>query len=52
MGYEHVFRVVIMEFTDVYNFDSTNIKRECNFMVEPERLIPFSTHNMGIPQSQ
>ncbi len=52
MGYEHVFRVVIMEFSDLYNFDTTNIKRECNFMVEPERLIPFSTHNMGIPQSQ
>ncbi len=52
MGYEHVFRVVIMEFTDVYNFDTTNIKRECNFMVEPDKLIPFSTHNMGIPQSQ
>jgi uncharacterized radical SAM superfamily Fe-S cluster-containing enzyme len=48
MGYENVFRVVIMEFTDIYNFDTTNIKRECNFMIEPNRAIPFSTYNMGI----
>lgn len=52
MGYEHVFRVVISEFSDAYNFDSTNIKRECTFMVEPNRLIPFSTHNMDIKFSQ
>ncbi len=52
MGYENVYRIVIMEFTDSYNFDSTNIKRECNFMVEPHRVIPFSTHNMGIKFSQ
>ena len=52
MAYEHVFRIVIMEFTDVYNFDATNIKRECNFMIEPNRLIPFSTYNMGIKFSQ
>ncbi|PID83788.1 radical SAM protein [Candidatus Gracilibacteria bacterium] len=46
MGYENVFRIVIMEFTDAYNFDSTNIKRECNFMIEPNKAIPFSTYNM------
>jgi hypothetical protein len=48
MGYENVYRVVIMEFSDIFNFDSVNIKRECNFMVEPKRIIPFSTYNMGI----
>lgn len=52
MGYENVFRIIIMEFSDVYNFDVSNIKRECNFMVEPERVIPFSTYNMGIKFSQ
>jgi hypothetical protein len=52
MGYENVYRIVIMEFSDVYNFDSTNIKRECNFMIEPNRAIPFSTYNMGIKFSQ
>ncbi len=26
MGYEHVFRIVIMEFSDSYNFDAINIK--------------------------
>jgi len=52
MGYENVFRIVIMEFSDVYNFDSNNIKRECNFMIEPTRVIPFSTYNMGIKFSQ
>ncbi len=52
MGYENVYRLVISEFSDVVNFDSTNIKRECNFMIEPERIIPFSTYNMGIEFSQ
>lgn len=51
MIYENVFRIVIMEFTDMYNFDSANIKRECNFMIEPGRAIPFSTYNMWLPQS-
>ncbi len=52
MGYENVYRIVIMEFSDVYNFDTTNIKRECNFMIEPNRVIPFSTYNMGLSRSQ
>ncbi len=52
MGYENVFRLVIMEFSDIVNFDSTNIKRECNFMIEENRAIPFSTYNMGIEFSQ
>lgn len=52
MGYEHVYRLVISEFSDIVNFDAINIKRECNFMIEPQRIIPFSTYNMGIPFSQ
>ncbi len=52
MTYENVYRIVIMEFTDIVNFDATNIKRECNFMIEPDRVIPFSTYNMGIKFSQ
>ncbi len=52
MGYENVYRLVISEFSDVVNFDAVNIKRECNFMIEPERIIPFSTYNMGIEFSQ
>lgn len=52
MGYENVYRLVISEFSDVVNFDSTNIKRECNFMIEEEKIIPFSTYNMGIKFSQ
>lgn len=51
MSYENVFRIVIMEFSDIYNFDTTNIKRECNFMIEPGRAIPFSTYNMGLSRS-
>lgn len=51
MSYENVFRVVIMEFSDMYNFDTTNIKRECNFMIEPDFAIPFSTYNMGLSRS-
>ena len=52
MGYENVYRLVIMEFSDMVNFDSSNIKRECNFMIEPHKIIPFSTYNMGIGFSQ
>ena len=52
MGYENVYRLVISEFSDMVNFDTINIKRECNFMIEPTRIIPFSTYNMGIPFSQ
>ncbi len=51
MSYENVFRIVIMEFSDMYNFDTTNIKRECNFMIEPGLAIPFSTYNMGLERS-
>ncbi|OIP51984.1 hypothetical protein AUK10_04215 [Candidatus Gracilibacteria bacterium CG2_30_37_12] len=51
MDYENVFRIVIMEFSDIYNFDTTNIKRECNFMIEPELAIPFSTYNMELTRS-
>ena len=51
MGYENVYRLVISEFSDIVNFDAINIKRECNFMIEPTRIIPFSTYNMGIPFS-
>ena len=52
MGYENVYRLVISEFSDIVNFDAINIKRECNFMIEEERIIPFSTYNMGIKFSQ
>jgi uncharacterized radical SAM superfamily Fe-S cluster-containing enzyme len=52
MGYENVYRLVISEFSDIVNFDAINIKRECNFMIEPTRIIPFSTYNMDIPFSQ
>ena len=48
--YEHVFRLIITEFSDMYNFDTTNIKRECNFMIEPGCTIPFSTYNMELPR--
>jgi len=46
MTYDNVFRIVIMEFSDTYNFDATNIKRECNFFIEPTKVYPFSTFNM------
>jgi uncharacterized radical SAM superfamily Fe-S cluster-containing enzyme len=49
---DNVERIVIMEFSDVFNFDTTNIKKECNFMIETEKVIPFSTYNMEIKFSQ
>lgn len=47
LGYEHVFRIVIMDFMDKYNFDLGSIKRSCTHFVEPDgKIYPFETFNM------
>ena len=47
LGYEQVFRVVIMDFIDVHNFDVRSVKRTCVHIVAPDlRIIPFDTYNM------
>lgn len=47
LGYENLFRVIIMEFIDAYSFDVRSVKKSCVHIVHPDgRLIPFDTYNM------
>lgn len=47
LGYENVFRVIIMQFLDAHNFDVRSVKRSCVHIVDTEgRLIPFDTMNL------
>ncbi len=45
--YENIFRVMIVQFMDSYNFDVRSVKRSCIHIVHPDgRIIPFDTFNM------
>jgi len=45
--YEHLFRVVIMEFADARGFDLRSVKKSCVHIVSPEgHLVPFDTYNL------
>jgi uncharacterized radical SAM superfamily Fe-S cluster-containing enzyme len=45
--YQNVFRVIIMQFLDAYNFDVRSVKKTCVHIVHPDgRIIPFDTYNM------
>ncbi|MGE5655676.1 MAG: radical SAM protein [Actinomycetota bacterium] len=45
--YENVFRVMIVQFLDPYNFDVRSVKRSCIHIVHPDgRMIPFDTFNL------
>ena len=47
ISYENVFRVMIIQFLDAYNFDVRSVKRSCIHIVHPDgRIIPFDTFNM------
>ena len=47
LGYERVFRVVIVQFLDRYNFCIGAVKRSCIHFVTPEgKIIPFDTYNL------
>ena len=47
LGYEKIFRVVIVEFLDRFNFCIAAVKRSCIHFVTPERkIIPFDTYNL------
>jgi uncharacterized radical SAM superfamily Fe-S cluster-containing enzyme len=47
LGYENVFRVLIMQFIDAYSFDVRSVKKTCVHIVHPDgRLIPFDTYNL------
>jgi 7,8-dihydro-6-hydroxymethylpterin dimethyltransferase len=47
LSYENVFRVIVMQFLDPYNFDVRSVKRSCIHIAHPDgRIIPFDTFNM------
>jgi uncharacterized radical SAM superfamily Fe-S cluster-containing enzyme len=48
IGYENVFRVIIMQFIDAHSFDVRSVKKTCVHIAHPdgERLIPFDTYNL------
>src|SRR6266480_3952698 len=47
LGYESVFRVIIMQFIDAHSFDVRSVKKTCVHIVHPDgRLIPFDTYNL------
>lgn len=57
IGYENLFRVIIMDFIDAYSFDVRSVKKSCVHIVHPDgRLIPFDTYNLfyrdGLEQSR
>jgi uncharacterized radical SAM superfamily Fe-S cluster-containing enzyme len=47
LGYQSLFRVIIMQFIDAYAFDVRSVKKTCVHIVHPDgRLIPFDTYNL------
>ena len=48
LGYENLFRVIIMQFIDQYAFDVRSVKKSCVHIVHTHdgRLIPFDTYNL------
>lgn len=47
LGYKNIFRVIIMEFLDKYNFDVRSVKRSCVHIAHTDgRIIPFDTYNL------
>src|SRR5215813_267264 len=47
LSYKNLFRVIIMQFIDAYDFDVRSVKKSCVHIVHPDgRLIPFDTYNL------
>ncbi len=47
LGYDNLFRVIIMNFIDAYNFDVRAIKKSCVHIVNKDmKIIPFETMNL------
>lgn len=48
VSYDHIFRVLIIDFMDVDTLDIRSVKRSCIHIVHPETLniIPFDTYNL------
>lgn len=47
LTYENVFRIMIIQFLDVYNFDLKSVKRSCIHFAKPDwKIYPFDTYNL------
>lgn len=47
LNYSNLFRVLILQFYDVYNFDVRGVKKSCVHIVSKDgRMIPFDTMNI------
>jgi len=47
LGYENIFRIIIMRFIDAYDFDVRAIKKSCVHIIHKDgRIIPFETMNL------
>lgn len=47
LGYDNLFRVIVMQFIDAYNFDVRAIKKSCVHIVDKNnKIIPFETMNL------
>jgi uncharacterized radical SAM superfamily Fe-S cluster-containing enzyme len=47
LSYENVFRIIIMQFMDAYNFDVRAVKKSCVHIVNKDgKIIPFETMNL------
>lgn len=47
LGYENVFRVLIVQFMDARNLDIRALKKSCIHIAQPDgRIIPFETYNL------
>ena len=47
LGYDKIFRVVIVQFLDRFNFCIASVKRSCiHFVTAEGKIIPFDTYNL------
>lgn len=47
LGYENLFRIIIMRFIDAFDFDVRAIKKSCVHIIHKDgRIIPFETMNL------
>jgi 7,8-dihydro-6-hydroxymethylpterin dimethyltransferase len=47
ISYENIFRILIVQFLDPFNFDVRSVKRSCIHIVHPDGwIIPFDTYNL------
>lgn len=46
LNYDNLFRIIIMNFIDAYNFDVRAIKKSCVHIVHGDKVIPFETMNL------